>query len=170
MSNTVISEIETLEIVPKTKYTPLKNPTNRHIAVKTLLEHSSLSQSEIAKQLNYSPVYVKELKQKLAKTSIISTKMLKLAKIRLKEILELEPMKQERILKEKTSEGFTETIEEFKQYPSHGNVLEAIKTVVDRSEPVTQKLDVTNKIELGELLVRAMERKRKALNQEIDNV
>lgn len=164
ITETIEKPIETPEIVLKTKYTPIKNPTARHEAVKTLLEHSSLSQAQIGEQLNYNPDYVRELKKKLSKTSIISTKMLKLAKIRLKEILELEPMKQERILKEKTSEGFTETIEEFNQYPSHGNVLEAIKTVVDRSEPVTQKLDVTNKLELGELLVRAMERKRKALD------
>ena len=68
-------------------------------------------------------------------------------------------MKQERVLKEKTSKGFTETIEEFKQYPTHGNVLEAIKTVVDRSEPLTQKLDVTNTLEYGERLERAMQRR-----------
>lgn len=151
---------ETDEIVPKTKYTPIQKPTVRHIAAKTLLEHSGLSQSEIGKQLNYSTTYVKELKHKLAKTSIVSPKMLRLAKTRLKEILELEPMKQERVLKEKTSEGFTETIEEFNQYPSHSNVLEAIRTVVDRSEPLTQKLDITNTLELGERLERAMQRRR----------
>lgn len=147
---------ETPEIVSKTKYTPIKNPTNRHIAVKTLLEHSNLSQSEIGEQLNYSTTYVKELKHKLSKTSIFSTKMVKLAKKRLTEILNREPATQEKI----TKDGDVVTCND---YPTHANVLEAIDKVVSRSEPVTQKLDVTNKFELGELLVRAMERKRKAL-------
>ena len=156
ITETIGKPIEKTQIPKKERYTPLKYPTAKHEMVKTLLDNSTLSQAEIAKQVGYTPEYVRELKIKLSKTTIISDGMKRLAKKRLKEILNREPAMQEKI----TKDGDVITCND---YPSHGNVLEAIKTVVDRSEPVTQKLDVTNKFELGELLVRAMERKRKAL-------
>lgn len=152
----ITETIEKSQTSKKERYTPIKNPTSRHVAVQTLLEHSNLPLAAIAENTGYTTTYVKELKHKLSKTSIITPKLLRLAKKRLTEILDRKPSTQEKI----TKDGDVITCND---YPSHGNVLEAIKTVVDRSEPVTQKLDVTNKFELGELLVRAMERKRKAL-------
>lgn len=158
---------ETAEIVPKTneipkkeRYSPIKNPTSRHEIVKTLIENTNLSQAEIAKQLNYSPEYVRELKKKLSKTTILTDKIKRLAKNRLTEILNREPAVIEKI----TREG---EVVELKDYPSHGNVLEAIKTVVDRSEPAVQKHDVGVTVELGERLERAMARR---IEGNLDNV
>lgn len=161
MSGTLTSE--TIKKPQKERYTPIKNPTSRHVAVQTLLEHSNLPLAAIAENTGYTTTYVKELKHKLSKTSIITPKLLRLAKKRLTNILNLEPNKQEKVI------GSGDVIE-YKDYPSHSNVLEAINTVVNRSEPVTQKLDVTNTFDLSDRLVRAMERKRKALNQETDNI
>lgn len=140
------------EIVPKTKYTPIQNPTERHHAVKVLLEHSTLTQKQIAEQIGYKPEYVRELKKKLSKTTILTEKIKRLAKNRLTEILQREPAVIEKI----TREG---EVVELKDFPTHANVLEAIRTVVDRSEPAVQKHDVGVTVELGERLERAMARR-----------
>ena len=46
--------------------------------------------------------------------------------------------------------------------------MEAVKIVVDRTETVVQKLDVTNTFDLSDRLVRAMERKKKALSGDVE--
>lgn len=116
----------------KQRYAPIKKPTARHEAVKTLLDYSTLTQSEIAEQLNYKPEYVRELKKKLDKTSIVSSKTKRLAKKRLEEILERKPSSIEKLDKEGNPVVFND-------YPTHSHVLEAVEKVISRSEPAIQK-------------------------------
>lgn len=166
MSDTVIVEkpIEKPQIVKKERYKPIKKLTANHQAVKALLQNSTLTSTQISHQTGYHPVYIRELKKKLLNTTILTEKIKRLAKKRLTEILQLEPMKQEIVIKEKTSQGFIEKIVEFKDYPSHANVLEAINTVVDRSEPKINKVEADITLNLGEILAEAIERKRKIID------
>ena len=112
-------------------YKPLQKPTNRHVAVKTLLEHSELSQSEIGKALNYSTTYVKELKHKLDKTSLVTVKRLKRAYKVVDNILEQKPIEIE-----KNINGEIQTI---KDYPSHAVALDAARRVIDQHQPIVQR-------------------------------
>lgn len=112
-------------------YKPLQKPTNRHVAVKTLLEHSELSQSEIGKALNYSTTYVKELKHKLDKTSLVTVKRLKRAYKVVDNILEQKPLQIEKVVN-----GIVTTIND---YPSHTVALDAAKRVIDQHQPIIQR-------------------------------
>ena len=112
-------------------YKPLQKPTNRHVAVKTLLEHSDLSQSEIGKALNYSTTYVKELKHKLDKTSLVTVKRLKRAYKVVDNILEQKPLEIEKVVN-----GEIQTIKDF---PSHAVTLDAAKRVIDQHQPIIQR-------------------------------
>lgn len=111
---------------------PVKNPTARHEAVKTLLDHSSLTQVEIAKQLNYKPEYIRELKKKLDKTSIVTAKTKRLAKRAVMETLEMKAVTEVKI----DNKGNKVTVED---KPTHANRLSAAAMILDRAEPVIQR-------------------------------
>lgn len=132
-SNTIADNRSTTK---KPRYKPLQKPTNRHVAVKTLLEHSDLSQSEIGKALNYSTTYVKELKHKLDKTSLVTAKRLKKAYKVVDNILEQKPLEIEKVVN-----GEIQTI---KDYPSHSVALDAAKRVIDQHQPIIQRHQTEN--------------------------
>lgn len=115
----------------KKKYKPILKPTNRHVAVKTLLEHSELSQSEIGKALNYSTTYVKELRHKLEKTSLVTVKRLKKAYKVVDNILDSKPLEIDKVVN-----GEIQTIRDF---PSHAVTLDAAKRVIDQHQPIIQR-------------------------------
>lgn len=114
------------------RYMPIQKPTARHEAVKTLLDHSSLTQVEIAAQLNYKPEYIRELKKKLDKTSIVTAKTKRLAKRAVMETLEMKA-----VTETKLDNKGNEVVVENK--PTHSNRLTAAAMVLDRSEPIIQR-------------------------------
>lgn len=110
---------------------PLKKHTNRQIAADILLKSGELSQSQIAEQLNYTVSGLKTLKQRLDKTSLVTSKRLKKAYKVVDNILDQKPLEIEKVVN-----GEITTI---KDYPSHSVALDAAKRVIDQHQPIIQR-------------------------------
>ncbi len=125
-----------IEIPKKQRYKPIQKPTNRHVAVQTLLQHSELSQSEIGKALNYTTNYVKELKHKLDKTTLVTAKRLKRAYKTLDDKMQMNPIDVEKVVNGE--------VVRIKDYPSHAVALDAAKRVIDQHQPIIQRRESAN--------------------------
>ena len=122
---------------PSTRFSKLTtrtNQTERQFAVQELLEKSQMPIAAIAKATGYAPSTVHELRKRPNLNSIITPKILKLAKQRLLDILELKPNPAEKV----TGSG---EVVPYKNYPEHGAVLAAIEKVIERSEPAVHKVE-----------------------------
>lgn len=116
------------------KTDPEKVMTDRQVAVAELIEKSQMSLSQIARATNYSPSAVTLLKQRLNSHSIITPKLLRLAKRRLTDILELKPFPAQRV-----DRGGA--VISYQNYPDHAAVNAAIDKIIDRSEPAVHKVE-----------------------------
>lgn len=134
------------DIKPKKEYQPFENLKPKHIAAIELLEHSQLSEGQIARALGYHPSYFTTVKNKLEKHSLASPQMRKKAFKAVKETLEMKPHEATVFVR-----GKPQTIPVF---PTHSNRLQAAQMVADRCEPVVNRVESVSvsfsKVDLSE--------------------